>query len=107
MPKPITHVFVCGQNRGAGHPRGSCTQSGAASVLEEFGFEFQQRNLNGRFALTTSGCLGPCNGPHVLIYPEGVMYWKVTKEDVKTIIDEHLLGDMPVARLQVPPELWG
>lgn len=107
MPKPIKHVFICSQNRGPGHPRGSCAQSGAAPVLEEFSLEFQQRNLYGRFALTATGCLGPCNGPQVLVYPEGVMYGKVTKDDVKAIIDEHLLGDTPVARLLVPPEVWG
>ena len=107
MSKPEKHVFICNQNRGPGHPRGSCAQSGATPVLEEFVHEFQQRNLYGKFALTATGCLGPCNGPHVLVYPEGVMYWKVTKDDVKTIVDEHLLGDTPVARLRVPPEIWG
>lgn len=107
MPKPQKHVFICGQNRGPGHPRGSCSQSGAPIVWEEFAFEFQQRNLNGQFALTNTGCLGPCNGPHVLVYPEGVMYANVSKDDVKTIIEEHLLGDTPVERLQLPAEIWG
>lgn len=107
MSKPAKHVFICSQNRGPGHPRGSCAQSGATPVLEEFAHEFQQRNLNGKFALTATGCLGPCNGPHVLVYPEGVMYWKVTRDDVKAIIDEHLLGDTPIERLRAPQEVWG
>ena len=34
------------------------------------------------------------------------MYGRVTKDDVKTIIDEHLLGGQPVAKLQVPAEVW-
>ena len=29
------------------------------------------------------------------------------KEDVAAIIDEHLLGEVPVARLCVSPEIWG
>jgi (2Fe-2S) ferredoxin len=106
MPKPEKHVFICVQNRGPGHPRGSCMQSGCGEVFEEFAFEAQQRNLNNRIAFTTTGCLGPCNGPHVLVYPEGVMYGRVTKDDVKAIVEEHLLGGTPVARLQVPPEVW-
>ncbi len=106
MPKPEKHVFICGQNRGPGHPRGSCAQSGAGTVWDEFAMAFQQRNLNGRFALTNTGCLGPCNGPHVLVYPEGVMYGNVSAADVATIIDEHLLSDTPVEKLQVPPFIW-
>lgn len=35
------------------------------------------------------------------------MYGKVTKDDVAAIVDEHPLGDVPVARLCVPPEIWG
>lgn len=34
------------------------------------------------------------------------MYGKVTKDDVKTIIDQHLLGGAPVEALQVPAEVW-
>lgn len=106
MPRPIKHVFVCSQNRPPNHPRGSCAQCGAAPVLEEFSAEFKARNLYADYALTATGCLGPCNGPQVLVYPEGVMYSKVSKDDVKTIIDEHVLGDAPVARLRAPPEIW-
>jgi len=107
MPKPEKHVFVCVQNRGPGHPRGSCAQSGAVEVWEALANSFQQKNLYGRFALSNSGCLGPCSGPHVLVYPEGVMYGKVTKGDVAAIIDEHLLADKPVERLMLSPEVWG
>ncbi len=106
MPKPEKHVFVCVQNRGPGHPRGSCNQSGCGAIWDEFAFAFQQRNLHGKVALTNTGCLGPCNGPHVLVYPEGVMYGQITKEDVVAIINEHLIGGTPVARLQVPEAIW-
>lgn len=108
MPKPQKHVFVCTQNRGLGHPRGSCQQNNCGEVIDEFMLEFQQRELHGKYALTASGCIGPCgNGPSVLVYPEGIMYGKVTRQDVKAIIDEHLLGDAPVERLKVPADIWG
>ena len=58
--------------------------------------------------MTSSGCIGPCgNGPSVLVYPEGVMYGGVNKDDVAAIIEQHLLGDQPVERLKVPAEIWG
>jgi len=76
--------------------------------MNTFLMEVQKRNLFDKIAVTNTGCLGPCGfGTSVLVYPEGVMYGKVTKEDVPIIIEEHLLGDLPVARLQVPPFIWG
>jgi (2Fe-2S) ferredoxin len=108
MAKPLKHIFICTQNRGPGHPQGSCNQNGCGDVLDEFLFEFQKRDLSEKFRLTMTGCMGPCGtGPSVLVYPEGVMYGKVTKDDVAAIVDEHLLGDVPVARLCVPSEIWG
>ncbi|MDH4284967.1 MAG: (2Fe-2S) ferredoxin domain-containing protein [Gallionellaceae bacterium] len=108
MGKPVKHVFVCTQSRPPEHPRGSCAANGSADVLQEFKQQFEQRQLWGRFALTGCGCLGTCGtGPSVLVYPESVMYGGVKKDDVATIIEEHLLNNKPVERLQLPPEIWG
>ncbi|MGR8934700.1 MAG: (2Fe-2S) ferredoxin domain-containing protein [Gammaproteobacteria bacterium] len=107
MPRPEKHVFVCVQNRPQGHPRGSCVASGCEAVMNEFLNEMQKRNLFEKIALTSTGCLGPCQtGPNVLVYPEGVLYGKVSKGDVAAIIDEHLLGGKPIERLQAPKDIW-
>lgn len=107
MPKPKKHVLVCVQSRPPGHPRGSCQQSGCAEIYQGFLDAFQARNLWNDYAVTNTGCLGPCaSGPIVLVYPEGVMYAGVTATDVTAIIDEHLIGDTPVARLQASAEVW-
>jgi len=75
--------------------------------MNEFMNEIQARNLFETIALTNTGCMGPCNmGPTVLVYPEGVMYGGLKKEDVKTIIEQHLIGGTPVADLQMPAEVW-
>ena len=73
-----------------------------------FSDEFTARNLwASGFALTNSGCLGPCQvGPSVLVYPDGIMYTNVKPEDVAVIIDEHLMFDQPVQRLLAPPDVW-
>jgi len=71
----------------------------APDLLNAFAEEFEAKGFWGRFALTSSGCLGTCEqGPGVLVYPEGVLHGGVTPEDVNTIIDEHLLGGTPVDR---------
>ncbi|MGA7178659.1 MAG: (2Fe-2S) ferredoxin domain-containing protein [Thiobacillaceae bacterium] len=107
MPRPEKHVFVCSQARPSGHPRSSCTEKGCREVLDEFYFQFQQRQCFDKVAITATGCLGPCgSGPSVLVYPEGVMYGVVTKDDVTAIFEQHLLGGQPVERLKVPADLW-
>ncbi len=81
--------------------------SGCAEIMNEFMNEIQARNLFEKIALTNTGCMGPCMmGPSVLVYPEGVMYGKLKKDDVLTIIEQHLLGGEPVAELMVPAEIW-
>lgn len=108
MPKPQKHVFVCVQNRPPGHPRPSCGQKNCAEVAEAFYMQLQDRQIFDKVQVTTSSCLGPCTeGPSVLVYPEGVMYGGVTKDDVTEIFDQHLLQDQPVERLLMPKEIWG
>nr|VFJ67975.1 MAG: (2Fe-2S) ferredoxin [Candidatus Kentron sp. FW] len=118
MPKPKKHVFICAQSRPTDDPKGSCVDKGCQEVLTEFQQEFQARELWGKFAVATSSCLGTCYvaessglgpcyfGPSVLVYPDNVMYGKVKKSDVKTIIEQHLLEDTPVTDLQVPADVW-
>ena len=107
MPRPKKHVLVCVQARPPGHPRGSCQENGSMNVYNAFANEFQVRNLWASNLLTNTGCLGPCHdGPTVLVYPEGIMYLGVSVDDVKEIIDEHLIADRPVERLRAPAEVW-
>jgi (2Fe-2S) ferredoxin len=107
MAKPHKHVFVCMQMRPPGHPRGSCGANGGAGVFQEFLQQFEKRGLWGRFAVTSCGCIGSCGtGSSVLVYPEGVMYGSVGRDDVAAIIEEHLLQDRQVERLKVPAEAW-
>ena len=107
MLKPKKHVLVCVQGRPPGHPRGSCQQKGCNEVYQGFLEAFQARNLWNDYAVTNTGCLGPCSaGPSVLVYPEGIMYTGVAAADVSAIFDEHLIGDTPVERLKAPADLW-
>jgi len=108
MPnKPQHHVFVCTQARPPGHPRGSCAQKGCNDVLQEFWRELQLRNAYDTIAITYSGCLGPCDrGTNVLVYPDGILYNGVAKEDVREIFDRHLVGGEPVERLLAADAIW-
>lgn len=107
MTRPAKHVFVCNQARPPGHPRGSCQAKGGNEVLQTFWQQVQAQNLWDQFSVTYSGCLGPCDlGPNVLVYPEGVLYGRVSKDDVSEIIEKHLLGGEVVERLKVSENVW-
>lgn len=108
MSKPEKHVFVCAQSRPSGHPRPSCSQKNCTEIADEFYKQLEQSQLFDKIQINTSNCLGPCGaGPSVLVYPEGIMYGNLKKEDVKTIFDQHLVGGAPVSNLKVSKMFWG
>ena len=79
-----THVLVCG---GTG-----CTSSGSQAVQAAFTENIEAYGLSEEVKLVQTGCFGLCAlGPVVIIYPEGTFYSRVTPEDVKEIVEEHLL----------------
>lgn len=103
MPYFDKHVFICTNERPAGHPRGDCTKRGSAAVREAFKKEISERGLKGRIRANASGCLDNCEmGCSVVVYPDDVWYGKVTAGDVAEIVEKHLLGGQPVDRLMIP-----
>ncbi len=87
-----SHVMVCG---GTG-----CTSSGSDKIARAFEDEIRATGLQNEVCVVRTGCFGLCAlGPIVVIYPEGSFYSMVKEENVKEIVDEHLLKGRPVTRL--------
>lgn len=102
MSRFTHHVFVCTNERPASDPRGCCKARGSEDVLKLFKAELHKRGLKGVVRANASGCLDACeHGVSVVVYPEAVWYAKVRPEDVPEIIEKHLVGGEPVARLRV------
>jgi (2Fe-2S) ferredoxin len=94
------HIFVCVNQRPAGHPKGDCATTGSRAVFQKFQEETEKRQLWETVAVSGSTCLGACSlGPVVVVYPEGVWYGKVGVGDVEEILDQHVVGGRPVERL--------
>lgn len=103
MPKLERHVFVCSNERPAGHPRGCCLGRGSDAVREAFKAELKRHNATGRVRTNKAGCLDQCeHGITVVVYPEQVWYGFVQPSDVPEIVTRHLLGGQPVERLVLP-----
>jgi (2Fe-2S) ferredoxin len=96
------HIFVCTNQREPGHPRGCCRDKGSERLREEFKRAIKERGLSKKMRVNVSGCLDACEfGPSVVVYPDSVWYGGVGVEDIREIIDSHLLNDIPVERLLI------
>ncbi len=91
------HVLVCG---GTG-----CTSSNSGAIIQEFERRIKENCLDNEVKVVQTGCFGLCaRGPIVVIYPEGAMYTMVKVEDVKEIVEEHLVKGRIVKRLLISTE---
>ncbi|RIK62005.1 MAG: ferredoxin [Planctomycetota bacterium] len=96
------HVFVCTNARAEGHPRGCCSAKDSAAIREKFKELVEHRGLKGKIRVNTAGCLDQCeHGVTIVVYPEGVWYGFVKSADVEEILESHLVGGVPVARLRL------
>lgn len=87
-----SHVLICG---GTG-----CTSSGSKAIQQAFVDELAATGLTDEIKLVQTGCFGLCAlGPVVIVHPDGTFYSQVTPDDVKEIVNEHLLKGRIVERL--------
>jgi len=95
--KLVRHIFLC-----ADATKPKC--AGAEESIEVW--EHLKKRLAGAGLAagdrctfrTKANCLRICEqGPIAVVYPDGIWYHSVTKAVADRIVDEHLLGDRPVA----------
>ncbi len=87
-----SHILIC---RGT-----ACVSAESREVQTEFGKQLKQRGLQEQVRVVHTGCFGFCaRGPVMVILPQGTMYCEVRVEDVREIIEKHILGGQTVERL--------
>lgn len=65
------HVLVCA---GTG-----CTSAKSPQIMMNFETELLEKGLTKEVKIVKTGCFGLCaEGPIVMVYPEGVMYYRVS-----------------------------
>jgi (2Fe-2S) ferredoxin len=103
MAKFEKHIFVCGNQREPGHPRGSCDPAGEGTLQKLFKKKLAEHGIRGDVVRANkSGCLEQCeHGPTVVVYPEAVWYGFVKEGDVEEIVASHIVAGMPVERLML------
>jgi (2Fe-2S) ferredoxin len=96
------HVFFCTNRREDGSA--CCGAHGAQGLRDYAKQRCKELGLvrSGKVRVNTAGCLNRCEeGPVIVVYPEGVWYTYVDKEDIDEIIDEHLVHGRTVERLRI------
>lgn len=92
MSKYKMHILVCG---GTG-----CQSSQSKLLFEGLNEELTRKELKNEVQVIRTGCFGFCEkGSIVKIMPDNTFYVQVKPEDIKEIIDEHIIKGRTINRL--------
>ena len=79
--------------------------AGGRPVLNAFVEEVDKAGLNGKVAVTQTGCIGICRyEPIVEVYRSGeekVTYIKMTADKAKEVMEKHIKGGKPVVEYTI------
>lgn len=100
MSRYKRHIFVCINERPPDHPKGCCSLKGSPGVRDALKAEVNARGLKSVVRVNNAGCLDACaHGVSMVVYPEGIWYGGVKKDDVAEIVNRTIMNGEVIERL--------
>lgn len=107
IPQPAFYIFKCEQSSPPGMPKPSCVNPQTQDLFQHLAQTLMQKGIIATVQPVRSACLNRCNaGPVMLVEPGHTMYVGLTKDKIDRIIDEHIIGGIPVEEYIIADELW-
>ena len=92
-----SHALICA---GTG-----CVSNKSLQVRTALEEELKKCGLEEEVQVVITGCNGFCAvGPVMVVYPEGIFYQRLTRDDIPLLVSEHFLKGRPVEKLMYREE---
>lgn len=94
------HVFVCTNQKLNG--KACCGEERGTEILLKMKEIAREKGIQGEIRIQRAGCLDACSqGPAMVIYPEGTYYGNLSLDDLKEIVEKHLIGNETIESLEL------